>query len=262
MTNDCLVTKLKGTVNNDNLEQLGYFTVNAISGGTPSSEENQKIYTIFNEDTNSNNNPGLVALDGGYFVDSFASQTSIGNKEGALKNVRFITNIPVEGTFRVRIKKYSLTYFTARSIIEVNVDDLKYSPIENLSLLDNNLAYGDISNLTNMGTLKTFIVDTNCYNLHGKLSDFGKCVNLERLSWCNFSNLTGNLTDLLPCTHLHTLDLYNDSGVNGSATIFTNSETFTNLQNLNLTNTANITDKTAEVKAQIEAAHPNITIMW
>ncbi len=91
-----------------------------------------------------------------------------------------------------------------------------------------------------------------------QISDLQFC---DKLQVIQGEGIQGNLTLLANLEELKTIDLQYSLTV-ADANIFADANTFTSLTTLTLTGSPYISNKTAAVKAAIEAAHPGITVTW
>lgn len=180
---NCLVTKLKGVVNNDNLIKIGEGIINVINRPIPF------------QMTFSGTDGMLTMMDG--------KTVNVGGSE--LTTVAFgnITGTFPAGTYRIKISgKYGLTTFAdyyQYGVLEfkIPVDMIAYSP--NMVTLGFVNVDGDIKALKKLTKLQTFSV----YNISGVVSDLSVFLN-NNVSLNGFAivsqNFAGNLVDLAAVT--------------------------------------------------------------
>lgn len=116
---NCLVTKLKGVVNNNNLNKFGYIKVDVMQFNELPDENANKIYVKFNSDA------VIEVVGDGYIIDSGTQTKSITIPANTAKDVV----VSYASNYSILIPKYSLVYFQAaiKSIFKVNIYDFKYS---------------------------------------------------------------------------------------------------------------------------------------
>lgn len=217
---NCLVTKLKGIVNNPNLPKLGELVVQA-RGLTSATGQNINCY-------NGVADAMKYKLDDGYSFNTivwngsaYAEGASSGLNEvevTGVNNTLFSAGycIPSGYTGKVRISpKYQIIKFDLSqndSSVELNIEDLKYCPLTSFTAASKAVVNGDIGVFKDSTTLTTLMVSSS-YSLGGDIKDIpvsitdfqavttsvegsinnlGNHVNLVRL-WINNSNITGTI---------------------------------------------------------------------
>ena len=180
---NCLVTKLKGVVNNDNLIKIGEGIINVINRSTPFK-------------MNIGGADGMLTMMDGKTVN-------VGGSELTTVALGSITGTFPAGTYRIKISgKYGLTTFADYYQYGVNefkipVDMIKYSP--NMVTLGFVPVDGNIKALKGLSNLQTFSV----YDISGVVSDLTVLLN-NNVSLKNFmivsQNFAGNLVDLAAVT--------------------------------------------------------------
>lgn len=228
MANDCLVTKLKGVVNNDNLLKVGEIRLNVAWNDT--SAANASFYIRSSENV-------TVKVNG----------TGIGGNPGALNSNTYLLN--ANATARLYItndvtevfvdNKYSLVIISVANNLNISttVDDIKYS---NIGDLGNIGLAGDIGDLAALASL----VKLNVFgdNLYG---------NIERLSNHVFSQfdvssllITGNINNMVDAfKNINRLNFGVSPNITGDLVTFAN--------------TINVTRKTGEMI--VNTAYTGIT---
>lgn len=185
MTMDCLITKLKGTVNDDSLRKINefYFDVDNLSA-------NKSI-------TLSALTSGEARISGdGYFSDN------IGGNKGKSLNLTEGDNtlyLPSGKSFRLFSPQdvYQIVAENANpaNSIKIYTEQLKYTKLSTLSVQGITLV-GDIANLpTTLANLYVNMVGNEDY-LYGKLSSLPVLSNAKIIQ-LNYTSVTGNLTDLI-----------------------------------------------------------------
>ena len=202
----CLVTKLKGIVNNDSLLKIKEMPISAINVNVPDGQLNPYILKfIVAWDTS------LRIAGEGYFTNSTFTENN--GKELALlgseSNWQNIT-ISKNGDFKVIVAdKYairSLETFSSDypSKFSFNIEDFKYCKDINIISLDKATVVGDLSALANLTSLTKFRFSEISNNVTGDISSFAACTLLTDLfvpshfvsgDLANFANLD-NLINL------------------------------------------------------------------
>ena len=222
----CLVTKLNGSVDNNELLRVGEMRIKVESVESPTKHtQGFGIASI---------KPITVEIVGeGYFTD----ETLTENK-GRSMSVSSTQGIIVSQATTVSIRnKYDITalrIFIPSGIPYgmnkvINIEDLKYSPL----LVDLNLsksqATGDIASLKNLTTLTSFIA--NGTNISGDIASLKNLTALRNLN-LNATNLTGDISSLKNLTALSEL-VISDSNISGDIASLKN---LTALRNLSIYN--------------------------
>lgn len=210
---NCLVTKLKGTVQNSNLLRVGEMRICVHRIDNPSSET-QRINLNFTEDVK------LEIIGDGYFTNN-TLVSNLGKSLIAKANVETLVYFS-NGDFEIAIlNKYALTKINAKTSKKAaikDIVDLKYS--SSLSYLAINSVenvgyFSDIKSLTNLNYLSVYNA-----NINGNLSDLKSLTNLDYLIIGNTSNkTTGNVSSLKDMTRLNTLTIQNSDVIGDLATL-------------------------------------------
>ena len=195
----CLVTKLNGSISNQEILKLGEVRIKIHRVANPRGST-QKLYVLFNQDTK------LEIIGDGYFTDVNLSL----NKgktlvvKGNIDADVYVSN----GDFILSISnKYALkTLSDIGTNKDVEINFLKYSTaLTNLSL-NNSKVSGDIADLKNLTALTTL----NLYNtlVSGDIADLKNLTALTTLSLCNFAtNIIGDIGSLHSLESLKTISL-------------------------------------------------------
>lgn len=186
MANDCLVTKLKGSVQNDNLSYFGKLKIQ-VNNSTGSGVSFQIL------------NNGIISTADG------SNKLKITGSSGDYKNSITINNSAwiefAVGEYLVIMDKYNFRGIAhgntpdKASVIGFNVEEFEYSPnIESLSGLNNTTSFGNFDvlqgKLPNLSSLS--INGTDITATTGVLGTFG--FNKTELS---FTKITGDLEDFV-----------------------------------------------------------------
>ena len=195
----CLVTKLNGSISNQEILKLGEVRIKIHRVANPRGST-QKLYVLFNQDTK------LEIIGDGYFTDVNLSL----NKgktlvvKGNIDADVYVSN----GDFILSISnKYALkTLSDIGTNKDVEINFLKYSTaLTNLSL-NNSKVSGDIADLKNLTALTTL----NLYNtlVSGDIAGLKNLTALTTLSLCNFAtNIIGDIGSLHSLESLKTISL-------------------------------------------------------
>jgi hypothetical protein len=235
MANNCLVTKLKGVVDNDNLQKLGELMMKVINN--PSAVDGDTDITI-----NVLSPCELYVSDGGAFADSPANvisnpqtrttiQPSMNGTHLYFKNANY--NVYISNKYN--ITQLSISGVPSRSsIFNFSLTDVKYS----ISMFDltvsNSNVNGDLSDILTLTNLSAFgpsglitgdiIAYKNWPNLtsisltsamEGDISVFNNRSNLTAFVCNSCHNISGNISNISGNSNLTYLACM-DSGVSGS----------------------------------------------
>lgn len=195
----CLVTKLQGVVENDNLLKIGETRIKVTEVNSPS-KMSQSMTLSFSKDS-------IVEIIGsGYFTDSTLQQ-NLGT------SMNFIANQPKliylsNGNYYISIKdKYSLYQLNTgpRGCQEFNINDLKFSKVINIEVHSNKVS-GDLSVFIDKGLTYIVLINTN---ISGDLS----LLNLDRVTRLDINSklIYGNTSKLANALKLQYLSLSNTS---------------------------------------------------
>ena len=196
----CLITKLKGSVDNNSLLKLGEMRIK-VSEDSSNTPSRHKIALTFYEDT------VLSIIGNGYFTNDSLSANN-GKSISVKANVQtelYVSN----GNFEISIpNKYALTYLRIYpSYISVNIEDLKYSSeLTNITITETP-SYGDISALRNLTKL-THIGAFVCNEIYGDISALSNLIGLTTLG-LNGTKVSGDISALSNLTSLINLDISN-----------------------------------------------------
>lgn len=210
---NCLVTKLKGTVQNSDLLRVGELRICVHKIDNPSSET-QRINLNFTEDVK------LEIIGDGYFTDK-TLVSNLGKSLTAKANTESLVYVS-NGDFEIAIlNKYTLTKINTRTNKKAAIKDIadfKYSSSLNhlaINSVENIGYFSDIKSLTTLG----YLAISNA-NINGNLSDLKSLTNLNYLIIGNTSNkITGNVSSLKAMTKLDTLAIKNSYVIGNLATL-------------------------------------------
>ena len=260
---NCLVTKLKGVVNNDNLEPLGgmYIWFDHVDNPTA---QTQKMRIIMREVTT------LVAVEG-YFTDSTLSENL-----GTTKEVDSNTSVDIYVSNGAKIlipNKYSINVIDVSEGEYPTDNKNKRFDIENLAYctdpycigyVSRTSVFGDISKVKWLGSQTPKYQYFNQTDIYGDISDCAwllDCahlniassqikMNIAKLSqgifvdtWLNDSGVYGVLPENFASPRLRILNLYNIDEVSGDVK---NLPVSTKLQSINITNSPNLQGNIAD----------------
>ncbi len=197
---NCLITKLKGRVSNNELLKLGemrfYFLKDKVSSPKAAT---RSITLTFTEDT-------TISITGGHFTDSDLVQnlgTTLHLNKLEPKAI-YVSN--EEGFISVnkyQLKDIKITDVYLTSKIYFNIDDLKYSNYLTSLEGNSNLVNGDIASLKEKESLTKILMEAT--QVSGDISAFSNMtgltsVNISRTKVSGdisvFSNMT-NLSNLI-----------------------------------------------------------------
>lgn len=206
----CLITKLKGVVNDDSIMHLGELRIKVSSASEPTGKT-QGLNVQFSKDVS------LEIIGDGYFTDNTLSQNLGKTMKVTSQSASQSTNIyHSNGDYEIAIlDKYSLGKLTFYSNTESSVT---VADMSNRSIDIGELAYSDAINSVNMastevtGDISAFNgkKSLNAVNLmnsqvYGDISAFKGC-NLSSLV-ASYTKISGNLSSLQDITTLGILNL-------------------------------------------------------
>lgn len=216
----CLVTKLNGSCNNEELLKIGEGIVNVTSVSNPS-KATQGFLFNFTEATE------VRIIGDGYFTNG-----SLSDNYGKSKT---ITNTPVylsNGDYKLTYNKYKLTKIRASDDITpsstvnnktLHTEYFKYS--KDLSFVDG-IIEGDIANLANSPNL-TYLGANNSTNFFGDISALQNCHSLTTI-YATRTKLSGDIRVFSGKDKIITINLER-TNVSGDISVFANSLALTSL---------------------------------
>lgn len=227
----CLVTKLKGTVNNNSLPKIGELRIKFRKVSSPSVDSQYLNLSIINTQS-------ITIVGDGYFTDSTLSQ----NKGTTLSitgnnNIVYVSNTNCEVSIP---NKYNITDLNlgnnSKRIFnkELDLDQLKYSPLNSINAPYVNLI-GGLDSLKNITSLMSIIMQGS--NVTGNISSLKNLTLLKTLDLVN-TNVIGDLDNLKGLTSLTSIYL-NNTNIAGDISSLSG---LTSLNNLSLGNTNAIGD--------------------
>jgi len=189
MANDCLVTKLKGVVNNNNLEKLGILTITA-----PASENIQNVVALGATE----NNTITVKVSGATFSDGTTSKT-VGQWDSLALSAH-------EGTATIDIdSKYNIAglqlLFSSISVDRLNCAFGLTSFATLYDGADYSTVTGNLSNLLLSKPNFGYLVLKGT-NVSGNLNELSEYQNIEILYLSNNGLILGDIASLASCTKL------------------------------------------------------------
>ena len=210
--NMCLVTKLKGIVNNESLLKLSEFRFKIDKVQSPS--KNNRSFAI---DVNSSMYVRIIGE--GYFTNEDLSENKgkslLLNPESI--NCIYVSNNDVEVSIE---NKYNIERFYCEAVsdswlvgtghknIHIDINDFKYSnALTSLNLADTTLT-GDIAAIKNLTALAYLNLENTTL-----IGDIAAIKNLTALTYLNLENttLTGDIAAIKNLTALETIYLRNSN---------------------------------------------------
>lgn len=219
----CLVTKLKGVVDNDSLVRIGEIVVHI---------------DCLSEDQN------IIAI-GGLIENDITLEAPLGVKlavrQDKLNEGTNILSIPYQttvfgtvGSYDVKIRgKYNIRYFSSQTADDFNIENLKYS--DNITGLSVKNIYGDISNIARWNKIETLHV------LNGLIGDVSVVNNKSTLKTLNISN--SNVDGILNVAALNNLESFT----------FTNTPKVSNINITDINSTVIINIQGGQIIGTIES---------
>lgn len=197
----CLVTKLSGQTDNQNLLKIGemriYFA--KVSGSTP-----RKITLSFNKDCQ-------VSINGGYFTNNNLS-SNIGTTENFTANVEKEIFISNDECYISIADKYSLLKALCNDeTMSFDINSIKFSKgLVSLDVAKSNV-YGNVSAFQELQEIAGLSLGNS--QLYGDISAFDKLISLSSLGISN-TKIIGNISSLQKLTKLNALEV-NETDVEG-----------------------------------------------
>lgn len=213
----CLITKLNGIVNNDNIQKLGELKFQLLPVSSPTADT-EGITLKFSKNTS-------VAISGNaYFTDSALSANKGKTVDFTGNNPQLLFVSNNDGYLSIPDKYSIITLQASYSKTMLDLDLLKFSnKLENLvckasgniSILGNfkNIStiqikedelYGDIKSLKDASNLE--ILEIKSLNITGDISSLAKLNKCKRFI-LNGAVLTGDLSDLpINCKYFEAID--------------------------------------------------------
>lgn len=210
----CLVTRLSGTVNNDNLLRIGEFAIKVAKVDSPTDATQCVSVEIVNAKSKAR------IISNGYFTDKTLSENKgkeielvIGRNDLYVSKGTDVTVI-IENKYNIRtLESYAANQTT--SVYAKNksfsLNDLKFSPYLKSINFNNSGVEGSISSFDGFTNLEVLSISGS--NANGNLSAIRGCTNLKILA-LNNTNVEGNLSAISNCTNLTNLNI-NNTGVTG-----------------------------------------------
>lgn len=191
MVNNCLVTKLKGTVQNDNLPKFGVIRIplmanltsqNWKSVGTVVGTTEAPVFSLVSGDITVTDSSGTVALP---FNFPLGSAYNIKVSTGNVAPVIEISN------------KYAISYLgniLNKASEEFSVSELVYLPLQALEC--SNVMVADVDDIVKIQTLVELVLSGE--NCRGDFANLGNLINLTTLNCYNArSNISGTIEEFV-----------------------------------------------------------------
>lgn len=198
----CLITKLNGQVDNNNLYGIGELRIK-FSKVTSPTDKSQGISVNFIKDTK------LEILGDGYFTDQALSANK-GKTIIVPANIQTKVYVSNSDLYLCIMDKYALNSLSFTPLLddntgyyaknkELNLEELKYSTRILKLIIYGSKAYGDISSLKNLTNLRYLRIDST--DISGDISSLKNLTNLTYLE-IGFTNVSGNISALSNMTNL------------------------------------------------------------
>lgn len=198
----CLITKLNGQVDNNNLYRIGELRIK-FSKVTSPTDKSQGISVSFIKDTK------LEILGDGYFTDQALSANK-GKTIIVPANIQTKVYVSNSDLYLCIMDKYALNSLSFTPLLddntgyyaknkELNLEELKYSTRISKLIIYGSKAYGDISSLNNLTNLRYLRIDST--DISGDISSLKNPTNLTYLD-IGFTNIFGNISALSNMTNL------------------------------------------------------------
>ena len=199
----CLITKLNGSVDNNELLRMGEMRIKVESVGSPT-KDTQGLGVAFIE-------PTTVEIVGdGYFTDNTLTENK-GKSMVVSSSQGVIVNQATTVAIRNKYKLTGLNVFIpsgnpyGKNKV-LNIDDLKYSTSLNSLNLVSTQASGDIANLKNLTALTTLSLGNT--QVVGDIANLKNLTSLKTLR-LSLTQVNGDIANLKNLTALKLLSLSN-----------------------------------------------------
>ena len=200
MTNVCLITKLKSTVENSSLIGLGELEFIVVRSSSLN-------YRNFNSST-------IKALDSGYFKATVAG-TVVGTNLDEVSipaNSWTVIEFPSNMTFRVRVSnKYSIETWSPQERISMDISQLEYSTMTTSFGCYNGRNTGNISSISGMTNMTR--LEAQASDVTGSIDSLSALTSLNTV-YLNQTSLTGDVANL-NCLNIENLNV-RDTAISGS----------------------------------------------
>nr|DAH67352.1 MAG TPA: hypothetical protein [Caudoviricetes sp.] len=194
----CLVTKLNGTVDNDNLLRIGEIRLFNTKLSNPTANSQYMVLT-FSKDAN------LEIVGDAYFTDTNLS-TNKGKTKSCLANQNSAFYVSNNDCQIAILDKYSLIKVETNAHRVGDLEDLRFSKGLSAIIMKKSEQMGDIANLKNLTALTN--LDLSGTQISG---DIANLKNLTALTNLNLggTQISGDIANLKNLTALTTLSLSN-----------------------------------------------------
>ena len=261
---ECLITKLKGNVDDNSLSRLGELRIKVNKVETPVSKT-QGFTFIFNKDAK------IEIVGNGYFTNQ--SLTANTGKTMQITANKATSVYVSNGDFDIALlDKYSLVHLSFNPDEEtgisasqtdnrsLNIDDLKYSKALTYLYIPSTQVVGDLSSLQNLTELQYIVLPYT--QITGDLSSLSKLTKLETIN-CASVNIRGDLFSLQNLTELQSLTLSKTqiTGDLSSLSKLTKLETLTLNEVYNLTGFSSLSKLTDLRTLNLSGIEANIEVL-
>lgn len=240
MSNNCLVTKLKVAVDNNNLKKLGVISVNIVDSDTAQTQANSVI-SFYKVDTSAENVVNVVG--DGWIASSFAglSDPSVRKKTMTLGASIYGTSVYfTKGNYKLEVtNKYNISAIEVggkNPYVKFDLSELPYVPMNTLVACGtNDLSWFEDS----MDTFKRIQLKQSSTSpnkvLTGDIGSLYKQENLETIDLTLCTGVKGSIESISGLTKLHTLDVSHIPNITGNISAVS---AMTNLKYLGIIGTA------------------------
>ena len=216
----CLITKLKGSVQNDSLLRIGEFCIKVSKVESPTADS--QCFVV-----NNSKDAQLRIIGDGYFTNETLSEN-----KGKVMDVVANTETTVylsNGDYEIVVsEKYSLTqvgtytttsWKTYKGKLSFDIDSLKYSPKISFLALSSTQVTGDIAVFGKLTGLTHLVFENT--QVTGDISVLGKLTGLKFVVLSN-TKVTGDIAVFGKLTNLTQIPTINRTGVTGDIAVYKN----------------------------------------
>lgn len=249
---NCLVTKLKGVVDNPDLEKIGTLRFELTVS------ESSKHTNYFHSDKKNTCKFSIISgPEGGTVmrVDPVNGDVNYGT-EFFLDASYDVYYFSVPGVYVIEItNKYNITALKAYGHIKIDTYDIKYCPLREINLIGSN-ATGSFSDLVSISDLIDLRIEST--PIAGDISDINKNQNFKSLIAFHNEYITGDLSSISGHQSLSTFATNGSNNITGKLSDIVN---IPKLSNFQIQGNVNVTGSLADLLDNGQLRNPELSIL-